>query len=88
MAKKKISAQMAMPMSGTKGEVGARVESAENGFIIHVNRESHGKTPSYESKRFIATNQSKAMRIASHHLRGAEQKIKSKRGKKTRSGGR
>ncbi len=93
MAKKKSKGAMTMQMvSGSSGgEISSRVEAAENGFIVRLSRDNVGKDHKYESRTFVATSHPKALRIAAHHLRGAEDKIernKGKRKKKARSSGR
>jgi hypothetical protein len=81
MARKKKSAvAMQMPVSGGD-RMSTDISTAENGFIVNVSGETGGKTPSYFSKRFIASSRPQALRIAAHHMAG------SKGGKKKGKGG-
>jgi hypothetical protein len=81
--KKKGAANMAMPVGLGGDRMSTDISSAENGFIVNVSGETGGKTPSYFSKRFIATSRPQALRIAAHHIAGS---VKGKGGKKKGKG--
>jgi hypothetical protein len=83
--KKKGASAMQAPSSpmGSSERTSTDISTAENGFIVNVSGETGGKTPSYFSKRFIASSRPQALRIASHHMgggsakgRGAKKKLK------------
>jgi hypothetical protein len=88
MARKKKGAMQSQPASigGGSDRMSTDISSAENGFIVNVSGETGGKTPSYFSKRFIATSRPAALRIANHHMAGAGS-AKGKGGRKKSRGG-
>jgi hypothetical protein len=84
MARKKKGANaMQVPSSPTSGgeRMSTDISTAENGFIVHVSGETGGKTPSYFSKRFIASSRPAALRLAGQHFAGAKAKGGKKKGK-------
>jgi hypothetical protein len=85
--KKKGAGAMPMPPSGSD-RMSTDISTAENGFIVSVSGETGGKTPSYFSKRFIATSRPRALRLANQAMAccstGA---TKSKGGKKKSKSG-
>lgn len=69
MARKKRGNAPVSPTLGSGSDrMSTDISSAENGFIVNVSGETSGKTPSYFSKRFIATSRPQALRIAAHHM--------------------
>jgi len=67
------------------GRMNAAIEPAENGFIVRVGSESHGKEPGYKSATYVAPSHGTAVRIASSHFHSASMKAKGK-GKGKRGG--
>jgi len=80
MAKKKKGGAMLTQVATPHSEhSNTSIDSAENGYIVHVSGSSGGKNPSYYSKRFIASSHPAALRLAAHHHAGG---AKGKAGKK------
>ena len=90
MAKrKKNAAAIGVPtQSPMNTRIDTGIENAENGFIVRISGESGGDG-GYFSKRFIATSEPKALRIAHQGMRGMLTKGKTgkKKGGKGKSRG-
>lgn len=67
-SKKGANPAMAMPSGPSRERIDSGIESAENGFIVRVSKETPGGKNSpgkYESKTFIAPTREHAIRISS-----------------------
>lgn len=83
MAKKKRGAAVAVLNSSSEGEhSNTSIDSAENGYIVHVSGSKGGKNPSYYSKKYIAHSHPHAMRLAAAHHGGVLKGGGRKAGKK------
>lgn len=79
MARRRKGAN-AVQMAAPEGEhSNTSIDSAENGYIVHVSGSKGGKHPSYFSKRYIAHSHPHALRLAASHHAGT-MKGGSKRG--------
>jgi hypothetical protein len=70
MARKKKNVTSGV-LAGPEGEhTNTSIDSAENGYIVHVSGSKGGKHPSYFSKRYIAHSHPHALRLAAAHHGG------------------